>query len=393
MLEGAAERMGEKEIAEAETTPISDPRRRLAVGAVPAILREMRTRTKKRKREAPDGVARSADHTGRTILQIGGIIATFNRGSESVLAAGGSDLSGEHQRTDGGTIFPSGNGPARYGERRQRGAAGDPGGRALQPDASRSSTRASRVKVELDIKTQFHDETDANGFNVIAEISRAPTWRRTKSSCSARTSTASAPGPAPPTTPPACAVMMEAMRILKTVGAKPRRTIRLALWGGEEQGLLGSAAYVQDAPRRSERRWPQAGAPEAVGVLQHRQRDRAHPRDLAAGQPGASPIFEQWIEPLRDLGVATLAPQSVAATDHSSFDASALPGFQFMQDRARDTTRAPTTRTWMSSTGSSAKTWCSTRPWSPPSPTTPPCATSSFPASRSRSPPSSSVRL
>ena len=85
------------------------------------------------------------------------------------------------------------------------------------------------------------------------------------------------------------AAMMEAMRILKAVGAKPRRTIRIALWGGEEQGLLGSRAYVREHFAESGHDGAEAGAREALRVLQLGQRHRTRPRHLAAEQHGRAP--------------------------------------------------------------------------------------------------------
>ena len=82
------------------------------------------------------------------------------------------------------------------------------------------------------------------------------------------------------------AVMMEAMRILKASGLPLRRTVRIGLWGGEEQGLLGSRAYVTRALRRSRRHGAEAGAREVLGLLQRRQRHRRDPRRLPAGERG-----------------------------------------------------------------------------------------------------------
>ena len=100
------------------------------------------------------------------------------------------------------------------------------------------------VKVELNIQTQFHDETDPNGFNVVADLPGTDLANEIvligahlDSHQSSTGATDNAAG---------SAVMMDVMRMLKAVGAKPRRTIRIALWGGEEEGLLGSKAYVRD---------------------------------------------------------------------------------------------------------------------------------------------------
>jgi len=127
--------------------------------------------------------------------------------------------------------------------------------------------------------------------------------------------------------------MMEALRILKTVGARPRRTIRIGLWGAEEQGLLGSRAYVAqhfgdvasmklkpDHDRLSAYFNLDNGTGKIRGIWMQ--------SNLAVKR-----IFEQWIEPLHDLGVEILGPRSVASTDHASFDAIGLPAFQFVQER------------------------------------------------------------
>jgi Zn-dependent M28 family amino/carboxypeptidase len=127
--------------------------------------------------------------------------------------------------------------------------------------------------------------------------------------------------------------MMEAARILKAVGAKPRRTIRIALWGGEEQGLLGSRAYVRerlagtrDGPRKPEH--------EKLSAYFNSDNGTGRIRGVwLQGNSAVRPIFEQWIAPLRDLGVVALGPRSVTSTDHVSFDAVGVPAFQFMVDR------------------------------------------------------------
>src|SRR5262245_19067431 len=127
--------------------------------------------------------------------------------------------------------------------------------------------------------------------------------------------------------------MMEAMRILKAVGARPRRTIRLALWGGEEQGLLGSRAYVRDHLAEIE---TMTLKPEHAKVSAYFNSDNGTGRVRGVwlqGNMAARPIFEQWMAPLKDLGVTIVGPRSVTSTDHLSFDNAGIPAFQFLVDR------------------------------------------------------------
>ena len=110
-----------------------------------------------------------------------------------------------------------------------------------------------------------------------------------------------------------CAVMMEAARILQAIGVKPRRTIRVALWGGEEQGLLGSKAYVAAALRHV--RESEAGIFEVRGLFQRRLRHRPDPRSASVfGPPEAAAILREIFKPFEDLGVmgATTSPEPVA---------------------------------------------------------------------------------
>jgi len=146
-------------------------------------------------------------------------------------------------------------------------------------------------------------------------------------------------------------VAMEAVRILKALGVKPRRTIRIALWTGEEQGLFGSKGYCKEhfgsaalstAP-------DQQALPEfmrrATGPLEVKPEQKlisayfnvdngsGKIRGIyAQGNSAVAPIFAQWIAPLKDLGVTTLTMRNTGGTDHLSFDAVGIPGFQFIQD-------------------------------------------------------------
>ena len=132
------------------------------------------------------------------------------------------------------------------------------------------------------------------------------------------------------------AVMLEAARILNAIGARPRRTIRVALWSGEEQGLFGSIEYV----RRH------FGSP-AFGTRPDYEKFSVYfNQDYGPGQyrgvwlqenEHVRPIFEAWMEPLRDMGMTTLAPQGVGSTDHVPFDQAGLPAFQFLQARVGGT--------------------------------------------------------
>jgi hypothetical protein len=131
------------------------------------------------------------------------------------------------------------------------------------------------------------------------------------------------------------AVMLEAMRILKAVGARPRRTIRVALWTGEEQGLFGSRAYVRrhfGDPRDS----TVGTRPEYERLSVYFNQDYGHGQYRGIylqGNERARTQMAAWMAPFRDFGMTVVSNQSVGSTDHVSFDEVGLPGFQFLQDR------------------------------------------------------------
>lgn len=132
-----------------------------------------------------------------------------------------------------------------------------------------------------------------------------------------------------------CGVAIEAARILKAVGARPRRTIRVALWGGEEQGIHGSREYVH-------RHFGNPFDP-AVGIRAGYENFSVYfNQDYGAGafrgiflqgNEYVRSIFAEWMAPLKDLGCTAISIQSVGSTDHVPFDRAGLPGFQFIQDR------------------------------------------------------------
>ena len=131
------------------------------------------------------------------------------------------------------------------------------------------------------------------------------------------------------------AVALEAMRILKAVGAKPRRTIRIALWSGEEQGLWGSRAYVRN-------HFGNPNDPAIGATPEYAKLSVYFNQDYGAGQyrgvylqgnEFARAHLTAWMEPFRDLGMTVVSNQSVGSTDHIPFDDIGLPGIQFLQDR------------------------------------------------------------
>lgn len=258
-----------------------------------------------------------------------GVAAVFDRGSDNFMSPGGSDMSWLTQRVDGGTIFVQSGGP------RDQNAGKVPPQVTLAVEHYNRMVRILEkdvpVKVELNIQARFHDEVDRNGFNLIAEIPGADLADEVvmigahfDSHHAGTGATDNAAG---------SAAMMEALRILKAVGARPRRSIRIALWGGEENGLLGSRAYVREhfADTATMRLKPEHAKLSAYFNIDN---GTGRIRGIwLQGNLAAKSIFAQWIEPLKDLGVELIGPRSVTSTDHLAFDAVGLPGFQFIQER------------------------------------------------------------
>ncbi|MGI4020782.1 MAG: M28 family metallopeptidase [Janthinobacterium lividum] len=188
-----------------------------------------------------------------------------------------------------------------------------------------------KVEMEADIKTKFITN-DLQGYNVVAEI--AGTDKKLKDQVvmigghfdswhSATGATDNAAG---------SAVMMEAMRILKAINFKPKRTIRIALWSSEEQGLFGSRNYVLNHfgdPKTMQLKTEQ----EKVSAYYNLDNGTGKIRGVfMQGNETVAPIFKAWLEPFKDLGATTLTIRNTGSTDHVSFDAVGIPGFQFIQD-------------------------------------------------------------
>jgi hypothetical protein len=259
-----------------------------------------------------------------------GVGALLERGSDTDLSAGGSDLSWQTQRVDGGTVFP-GNGGSR-----------DPQAPRQVPSATiavehynrivRLIERGVPVRMEVDIQTRFHPETDpaGNAINTIAEIPGSDLGHEVVVMGAHLDSYPYAGGATDNGT--GSAAMIEAVRVIQALGLKPRRTIRVALWAGEEQGLLGSRAYV----RRHFVDANGAPTPANANVAAYFNLDNGTGRILGIwgqGNAGAIKLFQQWGESVSDLGWRSPSPRSVTSTDHVPFDNVGIPGFQFIQER------------------------------------------------------------
>lgn len=194
------------------------------------------------------------------------------------------------------------------------------------------------VNLDIDVKTQFQTK-DLQGYNVFAEFTGSDPVLKNEivmlgghlDSWQASTgATDNAAG---------CAVMMEAIRILKESGLQPKRTIRIALWGGEEQGLHGSRNYVKNQlgdPATKEMK------PEQSKISAYFNLDNGTGKIrgiYAQGNEAVMPIFTEWLKPFNDLDAKTVTIGNTGGTDHLSFDAIGIPGFQFIQEPMEYSTR------------------------------------------------------
>jgi Zn-dependent M28 family amino/carboxypeptidase len=136
-----------------------------------------------------------------------------------------------------------------------------------------------------------------------------------------------------------CAVMMEVMRLIKTMGLQPKRTIRIALWSGEEQGLFGSRNYVKNHfgdPATMQL------TPDQAKVSAYYNLDNGTGKIRGVylqGNDKARDLFQGWLTPFNEMGASTVTISNTGGTDHLSFDAVGIPGFQFIQDPIEYDTR------------------------------------------------------
>ncbi len=240
-------------------------------------------------------------------------------------------------RGDDGTVFVSATGGAREANAGPLVAtavlAAEHYGRI-----ARTLEKKVPVTLELTAQNTFYD-ADLNSFNIVAEL--PGTDRRLKDEVvmlgahfdswhAATGATDNAAG---------AAVMMEAMRILKAAGVPLKRTVRIALWTGEEQGLLGSRAYVGEhfGDRETMRMKPAHAAFSSYFNLDN---GTGKIRGVyAQGNAAVAPIFEAWMAPFNGEGMRTVTLANTTGTDHLAFDAVGLPGFQFIQDPVEYDTR------------------------------------------------------
>jgi hypothetical protein len=254
-------------------------------------------------------------------------LAAFNRRKTQFWIDEGIAALLEPGRGDGGTLFVQSGGSRN---------ASDPPVAAQVVIAVehygriwRTVSKDIAVTLQMDIDNQFLD-ADTQSFNVIAELrgtdkadevvmlgAHFDSWH------GATGATDNAAG---------SAVMMEAMRILKTSGVRLRRTVRIGLWGAEEEGLIGSRAYVRDHfgdPATMQLKPEHA---KFAGYLNVDNGSGTIRGVYQQGNEAVAPIFAAWMTPFRNLGMTTLTIRNTGGTDHQSFDAVGLPGFQFIQD-------------------------------------------------------------
>jgi len=188
-----------------------------------------------------------------------------------------------------------------------------------------------KVEIEADVKTSFYDK-DPKGYNVIAEIPGTDPKLKSEivmlgghydSWHSGTGATDNAAG---------STVMIEAMRILKAIDFKPKRTIRIALWSSEEQGLFGSRGYVKEHFADPADMKPKAEH-EKLSAYYNLDNGTGTIRGIyLQGNVAVKDIFQSYLSPFADLGAKTVTVGNTGGTDHQAFDGVGLPGFQFIQD-------------------------------------------------------------
>lgn len=210
-------------------------------------------------------------------------------------------------------------------------------------------TEDAKPTLELMSEVQFHEE-DTNGYNILADIPGTSRSGEYVMAGAHLDSWAAADGAVDNAA--GSAVVMEAARILRALGVRPKRTIRFALWSGEEQGLWGSLAYTDrylatraplgDAAldalpnnRTWRQRWPIQPREGHGSLVAYFNLDNGSGKIRginAEGNVAAAPIFAEWLEPFHAMGAETVSMRTSGATDHVYMQTVGVPGFQFIQD-------------------------------------------------------------
>lgn len=206
------------------------------------------------------------------------------------------------------------------------------------------------VKLKINVEATYHDE-DTKNYNVLADIPGKGSKRKEIVLAGAHIDSWHL-GDGAADNGAGVAIVMEAMRILKAIGVKPKRTIRAGLWGAEEQGLNGSRFYIQ----KHLAEYPKFELEGSEGYPEWRMREKSEPIKLKSGYNKLSvyfnldngsgkirgikthgnvatqAIFDQWFAPFEDLGANTASSRSSGGTDHAAFQSVGIPGYQFIQD-------------------------------------------------------------
>ncbi len=202
----------------------------------------------------------------------------------------------------------------------------------------RLAKSGTEVNMETEVKTKFQTK-DLQGYNVIAEIPGTdPALKDEVVMIGAHLDSWQA-GTGATDNAAGSSVMMEVMRILKTIGAQPKRTIRIGLWSAEEQGLLGSRGYVKKTFMDPTTNTPNAAHEKFAGYYNIDNGTGKVRGIYLQGNEQCGPIFKSWLAPFNDLGAKTVTISNTGGTDHQSFDGVGLPGFQFIQDPMEYDTR------------------------------------------------------
>jgi len=186
------------------------------------------------------------------------------------------------------------------------------------------------VEMEIEIQNRFFDSPKI--YNVIGEIPGTDKLLKNEVVLLGAHIDSYSGGTGAADNASGCVVMMEALRILKNLDVAPRRTIRVALWGGEEQGLNGSRGYVEKYLVDSKTREHKPDFDRFAAYFNMDNGTGKYRGIYLQENDMVRPIFEEWIKPFEDMGVTTIAIRNTGGTDHQSFDAVGLPGFQFIQD-------------------------------------------------------------